>query len=356
MKTKLTYIINGLQRGGAEVGMGRLLSNLDPERFDITVVSLTGTSGEVRSLLPPHVEVIELNITHKHALHRLSPVWDVLGETDVLVCSLFHAKLIGTILGKLRRVPTIVVWQHNTKYQNRLRAWVAHSAHRVSDRVLADSQAVAEMLERDGIQEEKISVLPLAGIDTEFFSPTAGETSSDSNVHIGTLGRLVAQKGYPELNNCAEKLGSGYQFHVFGDGPRRSDFEANAPENVTYHGYIENQTLPERLSSCDIYFQPSRYEGLCITVIEAMACGLPVVASAVGGITESVVPEKTGFLTEPGDIKGFCTHLQKLGDSPELRSEFGETARERVIQHYSAEALAKAFLEALEKAESKSVW
>jgi len=87
-----------------------------------------------------------------------------------------------------------------------------------------------------------------------------------------------------------------------------------------------------------------------MTVIEAMACELPVVASAVGGITESVVPGETGFLCPPRDAECFKRRLEQLGADADCRAKMGRRGRERVIENYSAEALAAAFCEAVSAA------
>jgi glycosyltransferase involved in cell wall biosynthesis len=84
-----------------------------------------------------------------------------------------------------------------------------------------------------------------------------------------------------------------------------------------------------------------------------MACELPVVASAVGGITDSVVPEETGFLCQPKDVECFSKRLRQLGDDPELRTQMGQRGRGRVIENYSAEELADAFDDALTATENQ---
>ena len=350
-KTTLTYLITGLQFGGANIGMVRLLSELSQNEFDITVVSLVETPHDVVDQLPDHVRVVPLDISSSLEFHRLSRLIPVLNQTGILVCSLFHATAVGMPIATLLRIPTKLVWQHNTSYSSRNRQIIYGVLYWLADQVLADSEATRSMLvDSMDISGEKISVLPLAGVDTERFQVV--DRNGGNSITVGTIGRLVEQKDYTTLIEVAEQLPE-YQFQIVGDGPKYDELRGRSPENVEFCGRVGDQTLLDRLRDWEIYFQPSRYEGLGITVTEAMACELPVVASAVGGITESVVSGETGFLCQPKDVECFSERLRQLGDEPELRTQMGQRGRERVKENYSAEALADAFRDALAAAENR---
>jgi glycosyltransferase involved in cell wall biosynthesis len=205
------------------------------------------------------------------------------------------------------------------------------------------------LVESMGVSRGKISTLPIAGVDTERFQP--GKEKQGGRIKIGTIGRLVEQKGHNELLQTARKL-PDCEFNVVGDGRMYEELLNSAPDNVNIHGRVEDEELLTMLQQSDIYFQPSRREGLCMTVIEAMSCGLPVVASAVGGITESVVHNKTGFLCEPGKVDCYRQYLQKLAEDDKLRSEMGQSGRIRVVSQYSRKELVKEFRRAVEKSKT----
>lgn len=344
---RLTYLITGLQYGGANTGMARLLSELDPEEFDITVVAVADTPPDVVSLLPNHVEVKHLKVDSGNVFRGLEQIIKTLRPADILVCSLFHATAVGIPLGKLLRVPLIMVWQHSTAYSSRFRSLYYRLAHRIADRVLADSQATKRFLRDLGVPDNKISILPIAGVDTDVYKPT-NQSRNGECIKVATVGRITPEKGYDDLLECARTLKS-FEFEIAGDGSKRTELQEVAPENVTFHGPVPSEQIPDFLNRSEIYFQPSRNEGLCMTVIEAMACGLPVVASAVGGISESVVDKKTGFLCDSGDIDCFNQHIRKLGRDDELRAEMGEMGRERITSHYSRSELRKQFYLAIEQ-------
>jgi glycosyltransferase involved in cell wall biosynthesis len=161
------------------------------------------------------------------------------------------------------------------------------------------------------------------------------------DIRVGTVSRLIQAKGYDYLLSCATRL-PNLEYHVVGGGPLEQPLRNKSPDNVTIHGHIDME-LSQLWSSFDIYFQPSRYEGLCITAIEAMACGLPVVASRVGGLTESVINGETGYLVEQGDVDRYCTQLERLASDPTLRQELGDAGRERVESTFTAEEFAARF-------------
>jgi glycosyltransferase involved in cell wall biosynthesis len=344
----ITYLITGLGRGGAEIGMVRLLTELDDRGYDITVVSLRATPDEVSGELPDDIGVHRLGFESRPGVGAVRAALHAFRTADVVVCSLFHAVLAGAVLGVALRRPSVLLWQHSTEYFGVGRRRVARWCYAVADGVLADSAAVAAMLHEMGVPGEKTHVLPIAGIDTDRFTVATGR---GEGVDVGTVGRLVPAKGYDTLLACAARLNPEVTVHVIGDGPLREELESRAAEldgaTVEFHGGLYGADFVEALSSLDVYCQPSRAEGLCMTAIEAMACGLPVVASDVGGLSESVIDGETGYLVTPDDVDAFVERIEGLLDDPERRQEFGRRGRERVLERYSQAAFADAFEEVL---------
>lgn len=353
MTTRLTYLITGLHYGGAEIGMARLLNALDADEFDVTIVGIADTGDDVRDLLPDHATVRVLTIRQR-PLRAVYDLWRILRQTDVLVNSLFFPSVLGAVLGTLELVPCILTWQHSTTYQSIPRKYLYQVIYALSDQLLADSQAVADRLASFGHSESKINVLPLAGINFDDFQTRSSPAEeSDTPLQVGCVGRVNHRKGTYKIVEMAQRLGPSYEFHVVGDGPALEDLKAlaaeRAPDNVTFHGERPPDEIPDILADWDVYVQPSNEEGLCITVIEAMASGLPVVASNIGGIPESITHESTGYLVPRTQIDEFCTYVSRLRENPDLRARIGENAREYIEEKYAAEALGGAFLTALRK-------
>ncbi|WP_394740085.1 glycosyltransferase family 4 protein [Natronococcus roseus] len=338
----LTYLINALEYGGAEIGMLRLLSGLETEEFDVTVVTLRGAEPALERDLPDHVTLEQLALDEGVGVGKLRTLVRTIRAADLLVGSLYPSVVVGAVGGTALRVPTIFSWKHNTTAGGRLSRLVNKLTFRLSDRVLVDSDATRRLISEWGIGDQRIVKLPISGIDVDDHPP-ADHIATGSDVRIGTVGSLTLQKGYPELLACARRLPE-YEFHVVGDGPLADEI-AQGPDNVVLHGTVSQDELQELWQSFDIYFQPSRWEGLCITAIEGMASRLPVVASAVDGLTESVVDGETGYLVDQGDIEGYCSRLTELATDPDRRSQFGTAGRDRVQAEYSAEAFAATFRE-----------
>lgn len=345
---RLTYLISGLEVGGAERGMARLVGGLDDE-FEITVFGLRGGDRSILEEVPDSVAAVDLDITAPWDVVKLRRLWRELLTTDVLVCSLYHAVVIGTTLGRLAGVPSVLTWRHNLSYDARRRSWLYGGAIRWSDAVLADSDAVATMLERDyGLDPKRIHRVPLAGVDLDRFAPDRfnGPSDPDSgDTVVGTMGRLVPEKNHRALLDVAARLRDApVSFRIAGDGPRRAVLERRITERdldaVTLVGHVD---APDFLDDLDLYVQPSLTEGLCISAIEAAACGLPVVASAVGGLTESVVDGRTGYLTEPDDVDALTERIAELMADPELRRRMGRRGRSRVEERYSRQRLLDTF-------------
>ncbi|GAA1322661.1 glycosyltransferase [Streptomyces sanglieri] len=346
-RPKLVYLINAVDYGGAEIGMVRLLSGLDSDEFDVAVVALKNANPDVATELPPHVAVHALNLDTKITRKKISTLYKKISEADVIVGSLFPSVFVGTVFGTLTRTPAIYTWKHNITNDRKIRKIFNSLSFRLSDEMFVDSESAKEVVVEWGVEEQRITTLPLAGIKTDEY-PTVGHTTASDTIRVGTVGRLTETKGYLELLECAKAL-PDYEFHVVGDGPL-ADRLRDSPSNVVWHGETSPRELKQRLwGSFDVYFQPSRYEGLCITAIEAMASGLPVVASEVGGLTESVVHGETGFLVPQGDIEGYCSRIEELANDPELRARLGGAGKRRVAERYSAEALAEQFRAAVKE-------
>jgi len=346
---QLTYFISSLDIGGAQRGMARLLPGLTDE-YDVTVVTFRGGDRSIVPELPDAVTLVDLNIQKLRQVTALQELRPILAETDVLVCSLYHATVVGAIFGWLSGVSNILVWQHNSEFQNLIRRQFFAIACRLSAQVLADSEAVSVMLNRRfRLSEQAVSTVPIAGIDTERYVPA--EKTKSVETTVGILGRLVEQKNHDAVLDAAAHLQHlPIQFEIAGKGPRETRLKRIAREreldNVQFRGFVED--VPTFLNGLDIYVQPSHHEGLCITAIEAMSCGLPVVGSDVDGMSDTIVDGETGFLVAPNRTDAFVDRIRHLHENPERQVEMGKRARQNVVENYSQEVLQQSFRDALQ--------
>lgn len=342
---RLTYLISSIETGGAQWGMIRLMRNISPTEYDVTVVALRSEGDGLVSELPEYVSFVVLDVTPRYRLDKLSPLVPILQESDVLVCSLYHATIIGRIFGRFLGVPTVLNWKHNGRFSGPVRRLLYLLTNPFSDGVLSDSAYVARVM---GEQPGNVPIfeVPIAGIDVERFQVV--QHPETDQIVVGTLGTLRWEKQHEQVLAVAEAL-PDITFVIGGDGERYGELqtmiETRGLENVQLAGHIDD--VPGFLAQFDIYFQPSLSEGLCITVLEAMAAGLPVVASDVGGISDSVLDGETGFLRPPDDTAGFKQDIRELSTNPEKRRNFGRKSRFRVENKYSEDVLLTAFRDAL---------
>ncbi len=193
------------------------------------------------------------------------------------------------------------------------------------------------------------------GVDTEKFNAN-NRVKEDL---ILFTGMFRFGKGLYDLLRVAEMLKRTYpevQVVMVGDGPIKKKVHKIIQErdlfNVKTTKQLSHNELLEHYHRAKVYVLPSYYEGLPTTILEAMACKLPVVASNISGIPEQIEEGVTGYMLSPGDINGFYSRIVKLLEDPEKRKSFGEKGRERVMERFTwphiAKGIAKKYTELLQ--------
>jgi glycosyltransferase involved in cell wall biosynthesis len=178
------------------------------------------------------------------------------------------------------------------------------------------------------------------GINPEQFSYREPSKNINKLVYVG---RLSAEKGVPVLFDSLQLLKSkGYVFELtlLGDGDARQDLEASAKEygisqQVHFAGFVDQKTITDTLRSSDIFVLPSFAEGIPVALMEAMAMGVPVIATYVGGITELVIDKITGQMIYPSDKEGLANAIAYYIDNPDECKRISKNAREKVVAEFN---------------------
>jgi len=148
---------------------------------------------------------------------------------------------------------------------------------------------------------------------------------------------------------------SDIELHIVGDGPERVGLESlverlGLSNSVKFFGAVPHESVPNKLSTFDVYCALSRQESFGVAVIEASSCSLPVIVSDAGGLPEVVVHGKTGFITPVGDIEAICAAMQRLYRDRNLRESMGKSGRDFVVKNYSWQVCTQKMLNTYKKA------
>ena len=236
-------------------------------------------------------------------------------------------------------VPVVAVYQTDVAgFATRYRLSAAQAAawrrirsiHERADLTLAPTATAAAALERHGVP--RVAVWG-RGVDTAAFSPRArdaalrAELAPAGEVLVGYVGRLAAEKRVEDL--AALDGLPGVQVVVVGEGPQRERLERRLP-GARFLGFRSGADLSRAVASLDVFVHPGEHETFCQAAQEAMACGVPVVAPAAGGLVDLVDPSRTGWLYRPGDLAGLRGHVADLAGDAFKRRALGDAARAAV--------------------------
>lgn len=341
------------------------------------------------SLDAPHASQVDdvpvLYVPYRHVPHQLSTrlearflvrdarsaADDVFGGTPDLVHGhwLFPIAFGAVTLASDWGVPSVVSARgsdvHRYPRENRGFARFARIVLRRADRVVAVSRSLSRQIVDLADEPVPVSVVR-NGVDLHLFCP-ASETGRarrtlglpEAGVGIVSVARLTEEKGVGELFEAFLQLAQRREdvwLALVGDGPLRAPLRSAAGEKgfadrVFLPGRVAPDEVPGWMQACDVFALPSHAEGLPNVVLEAMACGLPVVATEVGGIPE-VVDRNVGRLVPPRRTDVIAECLEELAADPALRSRLGTEARRRVEEGFtwrrSAEELVGVYRGALE--------
>jgi glycosyltransferase involved in cell wall biosynthesis len=219
------------------------------------------------------------------------------------------------------------------------------TAYRFATKVVANSPAAGRQLRQEGLAPESIAVIP-NGVDLEAFT---ARTPSDRVRRIVTVANLRPEKEHETLIASAAALVHSYpelRFQIIGDGPRKRELQElvkarGLDRQIEFLGHRDD--VPRLLASADAFVLPSRSEAFPNGAIEAMAAGLPVVASAVGGLLDLIDDGRTGLLVTPSQPEALTAALRSLIENPTQAAAIGRAARAAVQRRYSFDRMVGAF-------------
>jgi glycosyltransferase involved in cell wall biosynthesis/predicted Ser/Thr protein kinase len=343
--------------GGAENAMLMLLESLDREEWRPTLLLDDQPGAEVLAERAAAVGVpVRLVGPLPLGLSGARGVPALAGLLRRERPAVFHAHMSSPVACKwglaaavLARVPAVLGTVQVGGYEpERSAYWQLRALARGVDRYLAVSHGIAnELVDRLDWPREKIDVVynavDLARVEVKAPPGLCGELGGgDGHPLVLTPARLDPQKGHRVLFEAIPQIPDA-TFLLAGEGPEREPLEALAAqlgiaERVRFLGRRED--VPELLGACDVFALPSLYEGSSLAVLEAMAAGIPIVSSAIGGTDELVEDDRSGLLVAPGDAGALAAALRRVIGNPALRESLAAGARERVEAGLTREQMA----------------
>jgi sugar transferase (PEP-CTERM/EpsH1 system associated) len=362
-KIKITHIVHSLDVGGLENGLVNVINNLDPARFSHSIVCLIRSGAIAQRIHRKDVEIREIGLDPSRFKFPIMPLVKIFRE---LRPDIVHTRAWGTVdaimAARLAGVPRVIHGEHgrdvaDPQGRNRKRNVIRKCLSPMVDRFMTVSDDLQRWLtETVGIAAHKV-VRIHNGVDIGKFSRGGREAArrmlglADANVAIGIVGRLDPVKDHRGLLHAFALAAQGFpQAHliIVGDGSMRQAIAAQIEQlriadRVQMLG--ERQDVADILKALDCFTLTSVAEGISNTILEAMATGLPVVATHVGGNPELVQHGVTGQLVAPGDVGALAQAFETYLNDPELRQRHGEAARERSEKHFSLERMAANYTE-----------
>ncbi len=363
----VVHIIQHLIPGGLENGLVNLINNMEVESFDHTIICLSHYSEFRDRIESQDVHVISLNKKPGHDPRTYFALWKILRE---LRPDIVHTRNFGTldcaIVAQLAGIRQCIHGQHGFALEDvggiaLKRRLLRRICHPFVKRHVVLSHESKNWLRRSfGVSESKICQI-YNGVDVNRFSPNPSEpvrnpileVGSPDEFVIGTVERLDPVKdpmnlarAFAKLVNDPSGIGENLRLLIVGDGPLHQDLveflgAAGCAGKYTITGTVDN--VDSYLRCMDVFVMPSRIEGISNAILEAMASGLPVIATSVGGNSELVVDSCCGFLVPAESPDHIADRVLEYHKDPELRQRHALKSRERAKTVFSLRSMVEGY-------------
>jgi glycosyltransferase involved in cell wall biosynthesis len=355
-KTTALFIIKPERGAGAEMVLVEAARRLDPERYRVICGLLT---PDVDRIIPPGLATVDFRMPGLNGWVWLRFFWCLCWviyrqQVDLIHVNSYVPGNYARLAAALMQVPIIIDHWHGFTRFSPKRRHICRVLARFTDLSIAVSQGVKDyLLQEIGLNPAKIRVVPngvdVAAIDAARPGPEVRrELGLPEGVPlIGLVGRLDHWgKGHKELLTAMAQLRDRHPVHaLMVGGGRRMDEVKALTASLGLAGQVHflgnRRDVPDLLNALDIFVLPSYSEGVSLALLEAMAAGLPVIATAVGGLPEVVTDGETGLLIPPRDAGALAAALARLLADPAWAQPLGAKARQHVRENYSLDRLGR---------------
>jgi len=348
------FIIKPERSAGAEMVLVEAAARLSPDRFRVICGLLTPDAEKV---IPAHLSTIDFRMPGLNGWvwlrFFLQLCWVIYRRrVDLLHVNSYVPGNYARLASALMQVPIVIDHWHGFTRFNRKRRFICRVLGRFTDLSLAVSRAVRDNLViQGGLDPAKVRIVAngvdVAAIDAARPGKAVRrELGLPEGVPvIGLVGRLDHWgKGHRELFTAMARLRERHPVHalIVGSGRREAEVQELAA-SLGLAGAVHflglRRDVPDLLSAMDILVLPSHTEGFGLALVEAMAAGLPVIATSVGALPEVVTEGENGLLIPPRDAGALAGALERLLSDPALAQRLGANARTHVREHFSLDRL-----------------
>jgi sugar transferase (PEP-CTERM/EpsH1 system associated) len=335
---RVLHVVLQLDMGGMEKLLVDIARFSDRKRFDHTFVCISrrgALADQIEEAGRPVIcldEPIGLRLSLARRLYRLFRTV----RPDVVHTHNSKPLIYAAPAARLARVPCIVHTRHGQRFNAPYRQTLAvRVASQTLNRFVCVSEDSKKCSKTEGIAAKRLVVIR-NGVDLTRFAYTGPSYQR----YALMVGRLVPEKNIESLLRSMQILTQElpeFRLIIAGDGPSRASLESMATdlqlgERVKFLGTVAD--IASLMSGASLFVLPSLTEGISLTLLEAMATGLPVVATAVGGNPEVVADRETGFLVPPKSPRALADAMTRLWNEPALARELGAAGRARVEQRF----------------------
>lgn len=261
------------------------------------------------------------------------------------------ADIWGAIAGRLEGVPVVL----SRRVDNPEPSWVAKLKYRLHHRVVTISDGIRQVLLSEGVPAQKIRCV-LSAVDTSQYHPASEHRAwfqsefslPQGSTVVGMIAQFIPRKGHHVLLDALPAALTAHpatRVILFGQGPELGAVRERIGADPLLRQHVQlagfRSDLDRILPCLDIVAHPAMMEGLGVSLLQAAACGIPLIGARAGGIPEIVRDGLNGELVPPGDAPALAAALSRLLEDPERRARFGQAGRDLAVREFSIEAMVK---------------
>lgn len=357
---RTVFLLTSMPVGGAETLLVNMVKRFRPDRI-APWIACTKERGPLGDLLATDFPVTSHWLKGKYDLSivpRLASYFRR-NRIDALVTVGAGDKMFwGRLAAATARVPVVCSALHSTGWPDgvgRMNRWLTPW----TDRYIAVAKSHGSFLvDWERFPESKVAVIP-NGVDTDRFHPDSDARLSvrrelglpDHAKLIGIVAALRPEKNHALFLEVARKIAVGFPsayFVVVGDGPERPSIDRKIDDLALRDRVflLGTRSDTQRLvAALDIFALTSHNEASPVSILEALSCGVPVISTRVGSVSESVMDDWNGYTVDPGDADAFAHKMSTLLNAPELAASFGSNGRDHVVSRFSLDTMVKGYEE-----------